>query len=175
MPLELFKHSTSTTSDLIDLKDENEGGIQRIFVSPKVVHSTNVDDLPDFNQKFDVTILASNGGSYAHLLTAPLEMVNCATILEVDLDVSPRIVEGSIDNDGAPQRPVTIVRDLDGRSQRYTNMEFSFKKSRKYDNNEKSASIFEKCLSSEIAHETFAVHCATEKGHQNSLAAPTTN
>ncbi len=50
--------SSPTARDLIDLIDESESGIQRIFVSPKVVHSTNMDDLPDLNQKFDVTILA---------------------------------------------------------------------------------------------------------------------
>ena len=108
-------------------------------------------NLADLNQKFDVTILAQNGGSYAHLLTAPLEIVNCANILEVDLDASPRIIEGSLNDDGVLQSPVTIVRDSDGRSQRYTNLEFSLKKSRKFENDQKSAKIFEKCLSSKMA------------------------
>lgn len=106
---------------------------------------------------------------------APLEMVNCATILEVDLDASPRTIDGSIDDDGVPQRPVTIVRGLDGSSQRYTNLEFSFKRSRKFENDEKSASIFEKCLFSKIALETFEVHCSPKRDQQKPFEAPSAN
>ncbi len=109
-------------------------------------------------------------------MTAPLEIVDCATILEVDLDANPRTIEGSNDDDdGVPQRPVTIVRDSDGRIQRYTNLEFGLKMSRKFENDQKSASIFEKCLSSKVALQTFEVHCSTERSQQNPLPAPSAN